>query len=141
MERDNPRNIAQTSGYGKDRPFGRSFLSASSRSIGSLACSALGGRLSRALGCGGRSGRGGLHGSRGRTLGDGGGRLASCNLVKQGACHCPAHHSHIHILPPLPLPHTQAHEKAAMRTAREPMRTAAERKDCLKGGLGNLSPI
>ena len=51
-ERDNPRNIAQTSGYGKDRPFGRSFLSASSRSSGSLACSALGGRLSRALGCG-----------------------------------------------------------------------------------------
>ena len=50
-ERDNPRNIAQTSGYGKDRPFGRSFLSASSRSIGSLARSALGGRLSRALGC------------------------------------------------------------------------------------------
>ena len=29
--------------------------------------------------------------------------------------------------PPLPLLHTQAHEKAAMRTAREPMRTAAER--------------
>ena len=27
----------------------------------------------------------------------------------------------------------QAHEKAAMRTAREPMRTAAERKDCPKG--------
>ena len=35
--------------------------------------------------------------------------------------------------PPLPLLHTQAHEKAAMRTAREPMRTAAERKDCPKG--------
>ena len=29
--------------------------------------------------------------------------------------------------------HTQAHEKAAMRTAREPMRTAAERKDCPNG--------
>ena len=35
--------------------------------------------------------------------------------------------------PPLPLLHTQAHEKAAMRTAREPMRTATERKDCPKG--------
>ena len=104
-ERDNPRNIAQTSGYGKDhvthtnltnlglrkRPHrlyffgGRSFLSASSRSSGSLACSALGGRLSRALGCGGRNGRGGLHGSRGRTLGGGGGRLASCYLVADAA--------------------------------------------------------
>ena len=29
--------------------------------------------------------------------------------------------------------HTLAHEKAAMRTAREPMRTAAERKDHPKG--------
>ena len=29
--------------------------------------------------------------------------------------------------------HTQAHEKAAMRTAREPMRTAAERDECPKG--------
>ena len=35
--------------------------------------------------------------------------------------------------PPLPLLHSQAHEKATMRTAREPMRTAAERKDCPKG--------
>ena len=35
--------------------------------------------------------------------------------------------------PPPPLLHTQAHEKAAMRTAREPMRTAAERKDCPNG--------
>ena len=35
--------------------------------------------------------------------------------------------------PPLSLLHTQAHEKTAMRTAREPMRTAAERKDCPKG--------
>ena len=35
-ERDASRNIAQTSGYGKDRPFGRSFLSAAVR-IGSLA--------------------------------------------------------------------------------------------------------
>ena len=34
--------------------------------------------------------------------------------------------------PLLPLLHPQAHEKAAMRTAREPMRTAAERKDCPK---------
>ena len=84
-ERDNPRNIAQTSGYGKDRPFGRFFLSASSRGIGSLACSALGGRLSRALGCGDRSGRGGLHGSRDRTIGDGGGRLAPCYLVADAA--------------------------------------------------------
>ena len=42
-------------------------------------------------------------------------------------------------IPPLPLLHTQAHEKAAMRTAREPMRTAAERKDCPKGrALGEL---
>ena len=41
-------------------------------------------------------------------------------------------------IPPLPLLHAQAHEKAAMRTAREPMRTAAERKDCPKGrALGN----
>ena len=82
---------------------------------------------------GGRSGRGGLQESRGSTLEDGDGRLASCYLVKQGACHRPTHHSPIHILPPLPLPHTQAHKKVAMRTAREPMRTAAERKDCPKG--------
>ena len=41
--------------------------------------------------------------------------------------------NHYSCRPPLPLLHTQAHEKAAMRTAREPMRTAAERKDCPKG--------
>ena len=29
--------------------------------------------------------------------------------------------------------HTEATKKAAMRTAREPMRTAAERKECPKG--------
>ena len=76
----------------------------------------------------------GCMGAGAEPSGGGGGRLASCNLVKQGACHRPTHHSPIHILPPLPLPpHTQAHEKAAMRTAREPMRTAAERKDCPKG--------
>ncbi len=51
---------------------------------------------------------------------------------KQGACHRPTY-SPYPCSPPLPLLHTQAHEKAAMRTAREPMRTAAERKDCPKG--------
>jgi hypothetical protein len=30
-EHNNPRNIAQTSGYGKAHPFGRSFLSAAMR--------------------------------------------------------------------------------------------------------------
>ena len=39
--------------------------------------------------------------------------------------------------PPLPLLHTQAHEKAAMHTTREPMRTAAERKDRPKGRAWN----
>ena len=45
----------------------------------------------------------------------------------------PPHLNPTHVSPPLPLLHTQAHEKAAMRTARKPMRTAAERKDCPKG--------
>lgn len=52
--------------------------------FGSLAGRAWGGSLLRALRCGGRSGRGGLRGSR-CNLGGGGGSLASCNLMGDAA--------------------------------------------------------
>ena len=103
-------------------------FSVSNRSIGSLACSALGGRLSRALGRGGRSGRGGAAWEQGQN--HRGRWRAPCfcrvkRLSEQGACHRPTSKPYP-CSPPLPLLHTQAHEKAAMRTAREPMRTAAK---------------
>ena len=60
--------------------------------------------------------------------------LLSCHeIVGARRLPPPPHLNPTHVSPPLPLLHTQAHEKAAMRTAREPMRTAAERKDCPKG--------
>ena len=60
--------------------------------------------------------------------------LLPCNEIARSKALATAPTSKPYPCSPLfPLHRTQGHEKAAMRTAREPIRTAAERKDCPKG--------
>ena len=115
-ERDNPRNIAQTSGYGKDRTAftflaGDPFFQLQAVALALLRVVRLAAGFLVRLGVVVGAAEAGCMGAGAEPSG----ALVTAPTSKPYPCS-----------PPLPLLHTQAHEKAAMRTAREPMRTAAK---------------